>query len=85
MIWTVAFNTTHDGYTPIGEGAACFGSSSGCAYDSLNVGATTFAGAPYAGVDLAPDLAHIAIGVGVLQVGPGWLLYKPLGEVITAP
>jgi hypothetical protein len=37
-IFGIAYNTTHYGYAPIGESAACFTSSAGCGYDSLNVG-----------------------------------------------
>jgi hypothetical protein len=33
----IAYNTTHFGYAPIGESAACFMSSGGCGYDSLNI------------------------------------------------
>lgn len=55
VIWTVAFNTTHYGATPIGESATCFGSSGGCPFDSFNVGAQTFPGAPYAGSDVFPN------------------------------
>ena len=36
-IVSVAYNTTHHGPSPIGEAAACFSSSAGCFYDSLNV------------------------------------------------
>src|SRR5947209_3017307 len=38
LIVGVAYNTTHYGDAPIGEGAACYTSSGGCGYDSLNVG-----------------------------------------------
>jgi hypothetical protein len=38
LVWSVAYNTTHYGYSPIGESAACFTSPGGCPYDSLNVG-----------------------------------------------
>src|SRR5580700_2049277 len=38
IVFGIAFNTTHYGYSPIGEGAACYTSSGGCGYDSLNVG-----------------------------------------------
>ncbi len=38
-IVTVTYNTTHSGYTPIGENAACFSSTAGCPYDFLNVSA----------------------------------------------
>jgi hypothetical protein len=34
---TVAFNTTHHDAVPVGESAACFTSSGGCPYDSLNI------------------------------------------------
>jgi hypothetical protein len=39
-IISVAYNTTHFGYAPIGEGAACYTSAGGCGYDSLNVALT---------------------------------------------
>ncbi len=38
IVFGVAYNTTHYGYSPIGENAPCFTSSAGCGYDSLNVG-----------------------------------------------
>ncbi|MEN3533526.1 hypothetical protein AAH991_00285 [Microbispora sp. ZYX-F-249] len=97
VIWTVAFNTTHYGYSPIGEGAACFGSAGGCPYDSLNVTAKTFSGAPYAGTDVDLNGAFLnsswaaaycdggAGGVGSLRLDTApsdcWADYKPLGEV----
>jgi len=37
VIISVAYNTTHYGYSPIGESAACYHESGGCGYDSLNV------------------------------------------------
>lgn len=37
VIVGIAYNTTHYGYAPIGESAACYSSSGGCGYDSLNV------------------------------------------------
>jgi len=43
-VWTVAFNTTHYGANPIGEGAACFGTSGGCPHDSLNVDDKSYTG-----------------------------------------
>ncbi len=39
VIITVAFNTTHYGKTPLGQGTACFIAGNNCGYDSLNVGA----------------------------------------------
>ncbi len=35
---SVAYNTSHYGYNPIGTGAACYSTPQGCIYDSLNVG-----------------------------------------------
>jgi hypothetical protein len=98
VVWTVAFNTTHYGSSPIGEGATCFGTSGGCAYDSLNVGAKTYSGAPYAGTDTDPNGAFLsstwagaycdngAAGTGSLRLDtPCWSGFRPLGEIITTP
>jgi hypothetical protein len=57
-IISVAYNTTHFGYQPIGEGAACFSTGAGCGYDSLNVGLNTV-GAPSVGTDPAPSDAYL--------------------------
>ena len=38
VIYGIAFNTTHNGYAPVGESAPCYSSSGGCGYDSLNIG-----------------------------------------------
>ena len=38
VVYGIAYNTTHYGYSPIGEAAACFTSSGGCGYDALNIG-----------------------------------------------
>ena len=37
VVYGLAYNTTHYGYNPIGESAACYTSSGGCPYDSLNI------------------------------------------------
>ena len=37
VIVSLAYNTTHYGYSPIGESAPCYSSSGGCGYDALNV------------------------------------------------
>jgi hypothetical protein len=47
VIWTVAYNTTHSGYSPIGEGTTCYTSSGGCGYDSLNVGVKSYPGSDF--------------------------------------
>lgn len=57
VVWTVSFNTSHSGYTPMTESTACYTSSIGCGYDSLNVGAKSYPGAPYSGIDIDEDLA----------------------------
>ncbi|MDJ0382716.1 hypothetical protein [Streptomyces sp. G-G2] len=65
VIWTVAFNTTHYGYNPIGENTTCFQATTtnpnapGCPYDSLNVGTKTYPGAPYVGTDIDPNGAFL--------------------------
>jgi hypothetical protein len=41
LVITVAYNTTHYGPLPIGEGAACFTTQAGCPYDSLNISTDT--------------------------------------------
>jgi hypothetical protein len=38
VIISVAYNTTHAGYLPIGEDAPCYITDGGCGYDALNVG-----------------------------------------------
>lgn len=43
VVLGVAYNTTHDGYNPVGEAASCFGTPQGCAYDALNIGVTASA------------------------------------------
>jgi hypothetical protein len=37
IIVTVAYNTTHYGPAPVGQSAACYTTSAGCPYDSLNI------------------------------------------------
>ena len=98
VIWTVAYNTTHYGASPIGELVPCFSSSGGCPYDSFNVSAWTFPGAPYVGVDVDPDGAFInsndvnqycsnASLVGTLGLSTGggscWTGFTPVGQIVT--
>jgi uncharacterized repeat protein (TIGR01451 family) len=56
VIVSLAYNTTHYGASPIGEGASCFGTTPGCPYDSLNVG---MAGAPTVGTQPIPNDAYL--------------------------
>ena len=37
-VYGIAYNTSHYGPNPIGPSAACYTSSGGCPYDSLNIG-----------------------------------------------
>jgi hypothetical protein len=48
-VFGITYNTTHYGYAPIGEGAACYTSSGGCPYDSLNIALTQDDGTGYGG------------------------------------
>jgi hypothetical protein len=87
VVWTVQYNTSHAGYNPIGESTACFGSSGGCGYDSLNVGSMTFPNAPYAGSDVNTDVAFLSSGgpLAPLSAQTGWASYRPLGEIVLGP
>jgi hypothetical protein len=80
VIWSVAFNTTHYGTAPIGQLVPCFTASGGCPYDSFNVGAESFPGAPYAGSDVDPDVAWVN---GVPD--SDWLGFRPVGAIVTSP
>lgn len=88
VIWTVKFNTTHYGYTPIGESTTCFVTSipgPGCPYDSLNVGAKSHVNAPYAGTDIDDSEAFISFGTpsALLVQDFGWQANRPEGAIIT--
>jgi len=41
VVYALSYNTTHHGPSPIGDGAACFGTEAGCPYDSLNIALNT--------------------------------------------
>ncbi len=94
VVWTVAFNTTHSGYHPIGTSAPCFTSSGGCGYDSLNIGVRTFPGSPFVGIDLDPDGVILFSNNSGLNCGgptdvlrlatPCWTGLTPLGAIAVA-
>jgi hypothetical protein len=51
VVYGITYNTTHYGYSPLGEGQTCFGTPAGCAYDSLNIAlapTVTIGSKPYA-------------------------------------
>jgi hypothetical protein len=90
VIFGVAYNTSHYGAAPIGEGPACYTSSGGCGYDSLNVGVVDPAATLTVGSNPAPDDAYFntlfapfycdsgAGGVGVFRLDAGcWTGQKP--------
>jgi hypothetical protein len=70
VIVSVAFNTTHYGYSPYGEATACYTSAGGCGYDSLNVGTNP---APTTGSDPQPNDAYLndAFGYEYCDGGAG--------------
>lgn len=88
VIYGIAYNTSHYGNPAIGESAACYSSSGGCGYDSLNV--ATAAVPPSVGVNPAPDDAYFSTltaanycdggagGVGIFRLDAGcWTGFKP--------
>lgn len=93
IIWSVAYNTTHYGYAPVGEAAACYTEAGGCGYDSLNVAAT---GPTTVGVDIDPDGALLnsswagaycdagAGGTGTFRIDTSagcWAGFVPMAEI----
>jgi hypothetical protein len=95
VVWTVAFDTTSSGYSPLGT-TACSTAVAldplqpGCPYDSLNVGDKTYpAPAPYAGTSLFDTNGGLAVGSkGQPSSGLGFYTPddagRPLGEIITS-
>jgi hypothetical protein len=51
VVYSISYNTSHSGPSPIGAGTSCFGTVAGCPYDSLNIGLIT---QPSVGVDPDP-------------------------------
>jgi len=97
VVWTVAFNTSDYGATPL-RPAACNATVAGCPYDSLNVGTKSFPGAPYVGTDTDPAGAVLSStwtgaycdsgvgGTGSLRLDTGcWTGFRPLGEIFLGP
>lgn len=55
VVFGIAYDTTHFGYTPIGESAPCYGTVAGCPYDSLNIALSSESATnPSAGSDVTP-------------------------------
>lgn len=86
VVVSVAYNTSHYGYSPYGEATACYTSSGGCGYDSLNVGlssppsvgsdprlADAYLNSSYSGAYCGPNP-----GVGSFVADPGcWTGLQP--------
>jgi hypothetical protein len=96
VIWTVAFNTSGYGESPLGYSTACSGTIEGCPYDSLNVGLNTSGNAPYVGTDVQPLGAYLdsatagqycnsgTVVPGTLQLDDGcWGGFVPMAEITT--
>lgn len=63
-IFGFTYNTTHYGYAPIGQSAACFTASPGCGYDSLNVALTEDPTNVSVGSSVAPGKLWLASNAG---------------------
>jgi hypothetical protein len=88
LIWSIAYNTSHHGYAPLGDDPT---NALNNPWDSLNVGAVTYSGEPSVGSDVEPTSAFLnssgaqfyndngAAGTGTFRddVG-GWTDYAPL-------
>src|SRR6202163_41016 len=92
-IVSLAYNTTHYGYHPIGASAPCYTSSGGCGYDSLNVSAEGNGGPvgspidPNGVFDSFTNLAEYCPGTtsrGFHIDTPCWTGYHPQLEVRVA-
>jgi hypothetical protein len=88
VIYGIAYNTTHYGYSPIGESEPCYTESGGCGYDSLNVGAEN--SQSLVGTDVDPNGAFVDStwagnycdqgqgGTGTFRLDTGcWAGYRP--------
>jgi hypothetical protein len=78
VIWSVAYSTSGYGPLPYGYDQPCNSTTAGCGYDSLNVGAKSFANAPFAGTDVDEDKAFRN---GAME--SGWTGFRPLGALAT--
>lgn len=58
VIYGIAYNTSHYGYAPIGQAPACYSSSAGCGYDSLNVAVADPVTSNSVGSNPAPNDAY---------------------------
>ena len=90
----VAYNTSHYGYSPIGESPACYTSDAGCPYDSLNialgpvvtVGSKPYPDTLFQNTSYAGNLCDATPALGVFNLdsptNPCWTGYVPAIQVI---
>ncbi len=65
VVYGIAYNTSHYGYNPVGQGPACYATSAGCPYDSLNIA-------------LSEDPTNLSVGT---DTNPGKVYqYSPYGS-----
>lgn len=89
VIVSLAYDTTHYGYNPIGESAPCYTEDGGCGYDSLNV--ALVGDAPTIGSQPNPDDGWLnsssggaycdggSGGAGTFRLDAGcWTGYQPM-------
>lgn len=89
VIVSLAYDTTHYGYSPIGESAPCYGTNGGCGYDSLNVALVP--DSPTIGSQPNPDDGWLnsssggsycdggSGGIGTFRLDAGcWTGYQPM-------
>jgi hypothetical protein len=93
VVYGIAYDTSHYGPNPIGNAAACYSSSGGCPYDSLNialapsvvVGSKPFPNTVYQNAVYAGDYCdNGAAGVGTMRLDSAtsacWSGYVPAVE-----
>jgi len=95
IVWSIAYNTSSWGAAPMGTSTACFVTTQGCGYDSLNVGVESLPGAPFAGTDIAEANVFMNSstagnycdggtgGTGTFRQDCGWTGYRPLAKITT--
>lgn len=95
VVYGISYNTSHYGPHPIGEAAACFTSSAGCPYDSLNialsptvrVGSKPFPNTVYQNAVFAGDYCDNGLaGVGTMRLDsptvPCWVGFVPAARFV---
>lgn len=83
LIWSVAYNTSHRGYAPLGDDPT---NPLNNPWDSLNVAAIAYSGPFSVGTDVEPDAAFISAGAGAFgRDAGGWSTMPPLACIGACP